>query len=102
LVDFVKNCTTDVNTLVSRLASFILWFMQTYKINSCPNLFHVCLHSFLREHTECLTKFCDHLSDDLIFKPSTVKNYVENILTACRWFSKFRDNCKTDYTVLPG
>ena len=101
LRDFAQHCETEVNTLVSRLASFIFWFIQKYKISSSPTLFYICLHSFLLEHTECLSSYCEHLTE-MLFKASTVKNYIENILTSCRWFSKFRPNCKTTFVVPSG
>ena len=102
--DMGGNRSKDFSqTLVMRVVDFLCWFVVFLGSNLllCDSDCMKLLFLFIMQHSKSIFQYCNHLKT-LQLKPSTIKNYIEDIWLTCKWFSMFRDCRQDDLKVAPG
>jgi hypothetical protein len=102
--DMGGNRSKDFSqTLVMRVVDFLSWFVISLgsTLLLCDSNCMKLLFLFIIQHSKSIFQYCDHLKT-LQLKPSTIKNYIEDIWLTCKWFTMFRDCRQDDLKVAPG
>lgn len=84
------------NTMLSRVANFMAWLYTQLELSSHVDVYFL-INTLLTTHYKLLPKYLTHLTAVFMFKPATVSNYIDDIMSFVNWFVVFRVTQLSEY-----
>ena len=85
------------NTMLSRVANFLSWFKQQVDLSTSRTDVYFLINALLTTHYKLFPRYLVHLSSVFMFKPATVSNYIDDVMSFVNWFVVFRVTSLTEY-----
>jgi hypothetical protein len=102
--DFGGRKTADyIGTLVTRVTGFLYWVLNHVgrHVFTTTISFYNILHKFIIDYPHTIPEYCEYLTT-LLLKPSTIKNYIEDVWKSISWFVIYRPDRREVFSIQPG